>query len=199
MYNDHVTNLDRSGGVAWQHVGGHPVLELADTISWRFDPPRRRDLLSTAIDLWDWATHFLPATPWPRDAVTDRTLSRVRTIRGHVIAILDAHADERPLRPEPSRALFAAASRYLSDAEGADDLPLEPRHVPIHEATLPDLLAERSLTLLRSPHVDRIRRCAAPDCGWFFLDQTKNHSRRWCQGSGCGNRARTRRYTARHH
>ena len=41
---------------------------------------------------------------------------------------------------------------------------------------------------------DRLQECASDTCGWFFLDQTKNRSRRWCAMSGCGNRHKVRRY-----
>jgi predicted RNA-binding Zn ribbon-like protein len=44
---------------------------------------------------------------------------------------------------------------------------------------------------------ERLQECASETCGWFFLDQTKNHSRRWCAMSGCGNRHKVRRYRDR--
>ncbi|MBZ2410557.1 CGNR zinc finger domain-containing protein [Streptomyces sp. L06] len=39
----------------------------------------------------------------------------------------------------------------------------------------------------------RVRRCAGPGCGWFFLDRTRNSARRWCGSGDCGNRDRARR------
>jgi len=39
-----------------------------------------------------------------------------------------------------------------------------------------------------------IRMCQAGDCGWLFLDSSKNHSRRWCDMKDCGNRAKVRRH-----
>jgi predicted RNA-binding Zn ribbon-like protein len=39
-----------------------------------------------------------------------------------------------------------------------------------------------------------IRMCQACDCGWLFLDSSKNHSRRWCDMRDCGNRAKVRRH-----
>jgi predicted RNA-binding Zn ribbon-like protein len=40
---------------AWPFVGGHPVLDLVDTISWRLDPPRTVDRLPTPDLLAAWA------------------------------------------------------------------------------------------------------------------------------------------------
>ena len=35
-----------------------------------------------------------------------------------------------------------------------------------------------------------LHECAGEDCGWLFLDTSKNHSRRWCDMKSCGNRAK---------
>jgi predicted RNA-binding Zn ribbon-like protein len=48
--------------------------------------------------------------------------------------------------------------------------------------------------LLTSDRLDRLRECASDTCGWFFLDLSKNRSRRWCDMKGCGNREKLRRY-----
>lgn len=43
----------------------------------------------------------------------------------------------------------------------------------------------------------RIRECASDTCAWVFVDRTKNHSRRWCDMGGCGNRAKVRSFRER--
>jgi predicted RNA-binding Zn ribbon-like protein len=40
--------------------------------------------------------------------------------------------------------------------------------------------------------------CRADDCGWLFVDASRNRSRRWCDMSECGNRAKAQRFRARH-
>lgn len=42
-----------------------------------------------------------------------------------------------------------------------------------------------------------LRECAADDCGWLFLDTSRNHSRRWCDMSACGNRQKAKRHYQR--
>ena len=44
----------------------------------------------------------------------------------------------------------------------------------------------------------RLTVCASPDCRWAFFDTTRNHSRRWCDMAGCGNRAKNRAWRERH-
>jgi len=39
--------------------------------------------------------------------------------------------------------------------------------------------------LLLSPGLERVKEC--PNCGWLFLDTTKNGKRRWCSMKNCGN------------
>lgn len=51
--------------------------------------------------------------------------------------------------------------------------------------------------LLTSDRLAHIRSCAAPDCGWLFLDLTRNRRRRWCSMEDCGNRAKARRHYAK--
>ena len=58
-------------------------------------------------------------------------------------------------------------------------------------------IARSSLRLLTSAALMRVRACAADDCGWWFLDETKNHSRRWCDMKVCGNRDKVRRFRER--
>ena len=48
--------------------------------------------------------------------------------------------------------------------------------------------------LLAGPRLDRVRRCANPECGWLFLDDSRAGKRRWCSMTSCGNRAKARRH-----
>lgn len=52
--------------------------------------------------------------------------------------------------------------------------------------------------LLTSPERDRLKLCDADDCGWLFVDGSRNRSRRWCDMSDCGNRAKARRFRQKH-
>ncbi|MFI6324973.1 CGNR zinc finger domain-containing protein [Nonomuraea sp. NPDC050556] len=45
---------------------------------------------------------------------------------------------------------------------------------------------------------DRVRKCANPECLLWFLDISKNGSRRWCSMEKCGNRAKVGRFHQRH-
>ncbi len=58
-------------------------------------------------------------------------------------------------------------------------------------------IARAAGRLVVSPRLARVRACAAGDCGWWFMDDTKNRSRRWCDMKLCGNREKLRRFRSR--
>jgi predicted RNA-binding Zn ribbon-like protein len=51
--------------------------------------------------------------------------------------------------------------------------------------------------LLTGEHLTRLRQCSGDDCGWIFLDTTRNRSRHWCDMRDCGNRDHVRRFRLR--
>ena len=59
-------------------------------------------------------------------------------------------------------------------------------------------VAYAAAQLLTSDKITRVRECEDDrGCGYLFIDQTKNHSRRWCSMDSCGNRAKARRHYSR--
>lgn len=52
--------------------------------------------------------------------------------------------------------------------------------------------------LLTTEDLTRLRVCGANDCGWLFVDHSKNGRRRWCDMADCGNRAKQQRYYKTH-
>ncbi len=58
-------------------------------------------------------------------------------------------------------------------------------------------LALSGAELLASEELARVKQCPGPDCGWLFLDTSKNHGRQWCDMKDCGNLAKVRRFRER--
>lgn len=58
-------------------------------------------------------------------------------------------------------------------------------------------IARAAVDLLASDLLLYVRACSSKDCEWFFLDTSKNHHRRWCDMTRCGNRAKVQRFYAR--
>src|SRR3712207_8118753 len=52
---------------------------------------------------------------------------------------------------------------------------------------------------ISSEEIARIRVCDAPECGWMYVDRSRNRLRRWCQMETCGTRAKNRRRRSEEH
>ena len=90
----------------------------------------------------------------------------------------------------------AARSRLVYDRDGVGwSLPSDSDELerPLWE------IARSAAELLTSDEHDRIKECASTTCEWVFLERSRNHSRRWCDMSDCGNRAKARRFHAKKH
>jgi predicted RNA-binding Zn ribbon-like protein len=58
-------------------------------------------------------------------------------------------------------------------------------------------IAQDAADLLTSDRLHRVGVCAADDCRWLFIDESRNHSRRWCDMSDCGTKDKVRRFRER--
>ncbi|MFI5013666.1 MAG: CGNR zinc finger domain-containing protein [Hyphomicrobiales bacterium] len=58
-------------------------------------------------------------------------------------------------------------------------------------------IALSAVGLLREGDPSRLKQCPGEHCGWVFFDMTKNRSRRWCEMSVCGNRAKAKAHYRR--
>lgn len=163
------------------HVGEPLALDLLNT-QWVDDGPR--DLLTDVAGLRIWLTS---AGLSGRATADTRTLEALLTAR---TAILDAvrHGGQDALNEVLDHGRIR---RRLTD-DGPVDLPdvADP-------AWLPAWVAADNLLHLLATAPDRIRQCAHPDCVLYFLDTSKNATRRWHSMAICGNRAKAARHYAR--
>lgn len=58
-------------------------------------------------------------------------------------------------------------------------------------------LSRSAAELLTSDELLKLRQCSGDECGWMFLDTSRNRSRQWCDMRDCGNRAKVRRFRER--
>jgi len=60
------------------------------------------------------------------------------------------------------------------------------------------IMVEYAEAFFENPGGSRLKDCPTPEgCGWFFQDQSKNNSRRWCNMKTCGNTAKVNRFNAK--
>lgn len=178
-----------------EFFAGNLGLDLCNSISGRFDPdPRDRLTSPEAFQAWA-AGRGLPAGDRPDQAGLDR----VRALRAALHALGDAHARGEPL-PADAVAVLAAAWR---DAQSAKQVVLEDGRVVVTDETPQDWrrlyhrIVEEAVRLFGGDGLDRLKLCAGENCGWLFLDHSKNRSRRWCTMADCGTLTKVRRFRAR--
>jgi predicted RNA-binding Zn ribbon-like protein len=189
--------------------GGHLALDFANTVGGlRIDPPSPADeLLDSYEDLVVWCVR-LGVIDEPdgqaliRAAAADekaarRTLRRAKTLRELVYAIFRAIADggEPPaelldeLRDAERGALGTA---QLAPGDGAMRWTWPPPR-ELADPLLP--ITHAAVELLTSGPLDHLKVCG--NCRWLFLDQSRNHSRRWCSMDECGTQMKQRRFVER--
>jgi predicted RNA-binding Zn ribbon-like protein len=103
-----------------------------------------------------------------------------------------------PAAVDDAAAVIDEAGRRAKLSVGLDAAGV-PRLRPL-AAGLDGLLGRLLVELATTAAAGRWRRlkaCRAETCGWVFLDETRNRSRRWCSMKVCGNRAKARAYRRR--
>lgn len=191
-------------------TAGSASAAFANTLDWRLRA-NPVELLHTYIDLLRFARSVGFLSPaeantlrrWaekhPRAAQT--ALAQAIDLRESIAVIFQALARSKPI---PSRALAelegacqqASAARTLRAKDGAAEWNWrEPQPVSDRPALAAALDAAQIVT---SREVSaRMRQCADDECGWFFLDTSRNRTRRWCSMKVCGNRNKVRRFYER--
>lgn len=194
---------------AFQFNAGRLCLDFTNTV--RFRPiSERLDLISSYGDLLAWARQATIITPGEAEAVGAMAAERpreagvalalARSVRESTYALCSAHAAGLP-SPAPDLATF---NRIIGRAMARAGLaPSGGRFEWGWPGLEPDLdrvtwwVARSAAELLTSSDLTFVRECASYDCGWLFMDATKNRSRRWCDMRTCGNRAKSRRHYER--
>jgi predicted RNA-binding Zn ribbon-like protein len=183
----------------WQDahfIGGHPVLDLTNTVFDRAQPVADNELLKTPSDVLTWceSVGFFESAPALGDAVTHGLPDQVRSVREHAWAVFDAVAGSRPV-PTVSLAALLERSGAGLRAGHVRSIDADLDHlaadwtVPGAIPTALSLLAVHALFTLPA---ERVRACGR--CGWLFLDSSRGGRRRWCSMSTCGNREKASRH-----
>ncbi len=100
-----------------------------------------------------------------------------------------AREDLSDIEAEHARAASFARLAWTGDGYSWS---LDPSAGSLDAAMQP--LVESAVSLLTSAKLERLRRCGNSTCYWLFIDETRNHSRRWCEMASCGNIVKVRRH-----
>jgi predicted RNA-binding Zn ribbon-like protein len=191
-----------------EFIGNHPALDFHNTLAWPI-PQGVNERLVDASDLIRWCRSAgiltageasgLERRAATHPAESRRVVAEARRLRRilHDALFLVAHGKrlrERDLESLNGEVRRALASLRLDESRGSVRWSNDSRaglSMMVHR------LAWSAAQLLTSADLERLRSCANDRCGWLFLDESRNRSRRWCSMEECGSRAKARRYYRR--
>lgn len=197
--------IDRRRPPRFDLVGGALCLDFLNTLDDRFTS-EPKELLKTYIDL----ARFGEDTGILRGTEVDQLFTRSQTspqaaqqalasaieLREAMYAVFWATVNKKPV---PQKQLIilnqfvqeAVRHAQLVESNGRFEWKFD--KLFNFEAPLWPI-ARSAADLLASDQLNLVRPCAARNCLWLFLDTSKNHRRRWCDMTKCGNRAKFQRF-----
>ena len=186
-------------------VGGDLALDFVNTVTARDTQPR--DWLDDYAALVRWAReggHYAARELDALDELTQRhpakaraALTRAKALREALCAAVYALLDGG----EPDAGSLQAIDAARTAASNAAQLVSRDRRVRVEWTArrsgldlVTHVVAAHALALFEHADLDRMRVCDGRDCGWVFVDTSKNGRRRWCDMATCGNVAKARRF-----
>lgn len=168
-------------------------LEFANTRYWR-GQATPTETLGTPEDLAGWAAANVSKEARPP---ARREFERALELRETIYRLFDAAAHDKPPASRDLQSLNAALAEAPTRTKLRKDREGFAWEVEMKSSTAVGQLAPvlwSAGDLLAGPQLARVRRCANPECGWLFLDDSRAGKRRWCSMQSCGNRAKARRH-----
>ncbi len=190
-------------------LGGRLCLDFVNTMDPRLGE-HPREFLHSYTDLVAWSKHvgLLPQEQGSillREAQTrveesTKVFNNALLLRESLYDVFTALAtNEQPQRQamETVQHMFASAMLHatLAHTDQHFTWKWEDQH-SLDCIVWP--IASSAMDVLTSEEWKRVKQCpGVGDCGWLFLDTSKNGSRQWCSMQECGSRVKMRRQYAR--
>jgi predicted RNA-binding Zn ribbon-like protein len=186
------------------YLAGDPALDLVNTVDWT-----SRGLAEERIAGYDRLTRWAEGAG-VIGSTTGRRLRRLAAERPRAAAAAVEYAHRTR---DTLHELFGAIARGESPggalprfnqllAEAMERLEVAPDYAWRWRGQESDLRAVvwpviwSAAQLLRSDERASVRICDGDECGWMYVDRSRNGLRRWCQMRTCGTREKTRRRRA---
>lgn len=174
-------------------IGGRLCLDFLNTADWSSSGRVVHEKFADRqdVEIWCRAVNLGKRVALEDPAALDDLKAFRASLRRLFLAVVTGE--------KPKKRDLAGFNQVLEgDATGAplvmrQGAPAFHKDVPIAQ-----IVALSALSVLTQPtEVERVKICPSNDCGWLFLDESKNRRRRWCSMETCGNRAKARRHYQR--
>lgn len=187
-------------------LGGRSCLDFTNTLDWRgSDQPV--EFLDSYQDLVAWSIHA--GTISAKEASHINQLSKKRLskqtkvlrkairLRETIYRIFSSLSDGKPAPNDDLIAFNKFLSQTMKNSQivrTKNGYQLDSKGEMTKLGWILNPLIHSAADLLVSEELKRVKKCGDPACGWLFLDTSRNKSRRWCNMSDCGNRAKAKRF-----
>jgi predicted RNA-binding Zn ribbon-like protein len=163
-------------------AGGALALDVANSVILRFDKTRSLDRFSEPDNLAAFPAAAMAFSAertlfGPLEPVQPENIAGFLRLREAIDRHFRNHVGGQNSRETLADLLDATAA--MLRAASSDQA--------IEAAT-----AHSALRLLATDQTERMKICG--NCGWLFLDKSKNRSRIWCDMTVCGNRVKASRH-----
>ncbi len=201
---------------SWKFIGGRLCLDFVNSVGGRKE--RKEKPYPENIILKDKLENFNDFITWGKEIgiiseaekkyllnsfekkETERIFKKAIKLRESLFKIIHDVINNK----EPDEKMTQILNREYSSANENRKLVYMNNKIewkfskdPLKPDYLIWLVAESAVKLLSSEAISRVKICAGDDCGWLFLDTSKNKSRQWCDMKDCGNVAKVRRFRER--
>jgi len=184
--------------------GGVLCLDFVNTIPDRVDGTNR-DHLGSFNDLIYWARkakaidnnsfNALEKAGSINEKKTKDFFNEAINLRSLIYAIFKPLSSKQKINPHDLESLNKLTNKYfpfLEISAQKDGFTEQWNFEPGHFYSITGPIVKSSYELLLSDKLSRVKEC--PNCGWLFLDSTKNGKRRWCSMQDCGSNVKALEY-----
>jgi len=168
-----------------------PLERLRDFVN-TYDAEHGRDEIASPAALTEWLSTQRLGVPRAVGADVVRAARLREGLRAYLLANNGAALADDAIATLDRQAARSGV-RLGFAARGGE---LRPTAVGV-DGALGVLLADAAAAMADGSW-GSLKACRAEDCRWAFIDRSRNRSRHWCAMGVCGNRAKVRRYRARH-
>src|SRR5436190_4643301 len=177
---------------------GNLALDFVNTVGNRLSATERREYFHSPDDLLRWVKEAGLSLPGKSGSkpMTQNDLRGAIAFREALYRIFVRQTESKPALPKDLRHLNEILGKQRSRMHLARRSRVyQWRSEPTSNTDwLLEQVAGAAANLLTSSDLARVKVCENEDCGWFFVDRSRNLPRKWCSMEDCGNRAKARRH-----